>query len=135
MKVDFAFLCDYAEVAGKIYALGVGFDTIYAPQVPAKHPHFTLVAQLRASSVEAGPKNVEVRLIDEDGQDVIPPIRHQIVIPKGTATESKGRLLLEFGNVEFRRHGSYSVRIVIEQLEMIDVPFRVTPPPPSGATA
>ena len=45
MRVDFAFLCDHAEVSGKINALGIGFDTIYARKVPARHPYFFLVAQ------------------------------------------------------------------------------------------
>ena len=43
MNLDFAFICDYAEVSGKINALGIGFDTIYSPKVPAKHPLFFLV--------------------------------------------------------------------------------------------
>ena len=30
MTVDFAFVCDYAEVGGKINAMGIGFDTIFA---------------------------------------------------------------------------------------------------------
>ncbi len=28
MDIDFAFICDYAEVAGKIYAVGIGIDTL-----------------------------------------------------------------------------------------------------------
>ena len=75
MKVDFAFLCDHAEISGKINALGIGFDTIYAQQVPARHPYFFLVAQVRASIAEAGDKQLTVRLIDEDGKDLTPEIR------------------------------------------------------------
>ena len=82
MNVDFAFICDYAEATGKINALGIGFDTIYAPNVPAKHPSFFLVIQLRVNVVEAGEKTLEVRLIDEDGKDIIPTVSGKFSIQK-----------------------------------------------------
>ena len=130
MNTDFAFICDYAEVAGKINALGIGFDTIYAPKVPAKHPSFFLVLQLRASVVEAGEKNLEVHLIDEDGKDIIPVVRGKFSIPKPTVgTESKGRIAMQFHNVEFPRYGSYSLHAMIEGQEMVRVPLKVSPPP------
>ncbi len=129
MKPDFAFVCDYAEVTGKINALGIGFDTIYAPNVPAKHSSFFLVIQLRANVVEAGEKNLEVHLIDEDGKDIIPVLRGKFSIPKSTGgTESIGRIAMQFHNVEFPQYGSYSLHAVIEGLEMVRVPLRVSPP-------
>ena len=133
MKLDFAFICDYADITRKINALGIGFDTIYASKVPCKHPEFFLVIQLRANVVEAGEKNIEVRLIDEDGQDIIPTLRGKFVIPKPVAgTESIGRISMEFNNVEFLRYGSYSLHAVIEGLEMVSVPLKVSPPPQKG---
>jgi hypothetical protein len=130
MKPDFYFVCDYAEVTGKINALGIGFDTIYAPSVPRKHPHFFLVIQLRANVVEAGEKTLEVRLIDEDGKDIIPTVRGKFTIPKpAVGTESIGRIALELQNVEFPRYCSYSLHAVIEGQEMVRVPLKVSPPP------
>jgi len=130
MRTDFAFVCDYAEVAGKINALGIGFDTIYAPNVPAKHSSFFLVMQLRANVVEAGEKNLEAHLIDEDGKEIIPTLRGKFTIPKPTAgTESIGRIAMQFYNVEFPRYGSYSLHVVVEGHEMFDVPLKVNPPP------
>jgi len=113
MKLDFAFICDYAEATRKINALGIGFDTIYAPKVPCKHPSFFLVIQLRANVVEAGEKNLEVRLIDEDGKDIIPAIGGKFSIPKPSAgTESIGRIAMQFGNGSDRRsrNGSCAVK-------------------------
>ena len=130
MNCDFAFICDYAEVTGKINALGIGFDTIYAPNVPVKHPSFFLVIQLRASVVEAGEKNLEVHLIDEDGKDIIPTIGGKFSIPEPTAgTESIGRIAMQFHNVEFPRYGSYSLHAVVEGHEMVRVPLKVSIPP------
>jgi hypothetical protein len=130
MKVDYAFICDYAEASGKVNALGIGFDIIYAPQVPVHHRHFCLVVQLRASIVEAGPKKVEVHLINQDGKDIIPIIRGQIAFPKVEGrTDSIGRLVMEFSNVEFKGYGPHSVRLAVEGVEMVDVPFTVSEPP------
>jgi len=130
MNPDFYFICDYAEVTGKINALGIGFDTIYAPKIPCKHPHFFLVIQLRANVVEAGEKALEVRLIDEDGKDIIPIIRGKFSIPTpAVGTESIGKIAMEFNNVEFPRYGSYSLHAVIEGHEMVRVPLKVSPPP------
>ena len=130
MNTDFAFICDYAEATGKINALGIGFDTIYAAQLPARHAHFSLVLQLRASVVEVGQKRIQVNLIDEDGQAVVPPVQGQLHVPRAEgASPSVARFVMEFGNLEFKRYGFYSVRVVIEGLEVASIPFRVAAPP------
>lgn len=130
MNVDFAFICDYAEVTGKINAMGIGFDTIYAPKVPVKHPSLFMVIQLRANVVEAGEKNLEIHLIDEDGKDVVPTLRGKFNIPKPTgATESIGRIAMRFQNVEFQKYGLYSLHAVIEGLEIARIPLKVSQPP------
>lgn len=130
MDVDFAFICDYADVTGKINALGIGFDTIYARKEPARHPIFYVVAQLRASIAEAGTKDIEIRLIDADGADVIPPAKgsFEVPAPKG-ATETKGRIAMAFHNVQFPRYGLYSFHLTIQGREMVRIPLRITPPP------
>ena len=130
MIIDFAFICDYAEVTGKINALGIGFDTIFAPKMPCRHPSFFLVLQLRANVVEAGEKTLEVHLIDEDGKDTIPTVGGKFSIPKPVGgTESVGRIAMQFHNVEFPRYGSYSLHAVVEGHEMVRVPLKVSPPP------
>ena len=133
MNIDFAFICDYADVTGKINALGIGFDTIYAATVPCKHNLFFLVIQLRANSFEAGEKQVEVNLIDEDGKNVIPPLKGNLKMPKPvSATESVSRLALQFNNVEFPRYGSYSLHTIVDGHEMVRVPLKVSEPPKPG---
>ena len=130
MDIDFAFICDYADVTGKINALGIGFDTIYAREVPIRPRTFYLVAQLRMSVAEAGSKDVEFHLIDADGADVIPPLRKKVEIPTPSgAFETKGRLAMAFNNIEFPRYGVYSLHLVIQGSEMVRIPLRVTQPP------
>ena len=133
MNIDFAFICDFAEASGKINALGIGFDTIYAAQLPARHAHFSLVVQLRASVAEAGQKNIAVHLIDEDGKDIIPVVTGQMNLPRAEGrVDSVGRFVMEFGNVEFKNYGAYSVRMAVEGMEIVRVPFRVAVPPPKA---
>ncbi len=131
MDVDFAFICDFAEVAGKINALGIGFDTIYAQQVPVTHPHFHLVAQLRASIAEAGDKEIAIRLIDADGNDVIPPINTTFDVPQppAGATETLARLGLALNSIPFPAFTQYALHVVIQGHEMIRIPLRVAQPP------
>jgi hypothetical protein len=130
LNVDFAFICDYAEVTGKINALGIGFDTIYAPTIPCKHNMFSLVIQLRSNAVEAGEKQIEVNLIDEDGNNIIPPLKGKINVSKPVSgTESMSRLAMQFNSVEFPRYGSYSLHATVDGHEMVRVPLRVSAPP------
>lgn len=130
VKVDFAFICDYADAIGKINALGIGFDTIFAQKVPFKHPIFCLVLQLRASVVEAGAKKLSVHIIDGDGKDIIPVLQKDIRVARPIiGTESVAKVALQFRNVEFPRYGSYSIRAVLDGSEIASVPVNVNPSP------
>lgn len=134
MDIDFAFICDYADVGGKINALGIGFDTIYTREVPTTHPHFDLVAHIRASAAEAGDKDLVIRLIDADGIDIIPEITGTFNVPRPPegATESTGKVGVGFNAVQFPRYSQYSLHVVIQGNEMIRIPIRVAPPPTTG---
>jgi hypothetical protein len=130
MNVDFAFICDYAEAAGKLNAMGIGFDTIVAPALPYRHPHFSLVMQFKAGFAETGQKKLQVFLIDEDGTDVLKPVEGQFSLPKTEGIEpGTGRFVMEFGNVEFKKYGAYSVRILVENMEVASCCFTVKTPP------
>lgn len=134
MHVDYAFICDYAEARDKVNALGIGFDTIYAPKLPARHPHFAVALQLRFGLTETGSKKVNVHLVDADGRDVIPPINSSIQVnpPQSGALESTARLVMEFGNVEFSEYANHSVRVSLEGQEIVSIPIRVAQPPRTG---
>jgi hypothetical protein len=131
MHVDFAFICDYAEAGPKINALGIGFEKIYAPKVPAKHPHFSVVVQLKFTRTEVGPKDIQVHLTDADGTDVIPPVNGKIAVnaPPAGNLESATRLVMEFANVEFKAYGDYAIRVDVEAQEMVSIPLVVSQPP------
>ncbi len=127
MKADFAFVCDYAEITKKINALGIGFDTIFTDKAPCNHPFFFFVFQMRANVVEEGQKSLEVRLIDEDGKDVIPNLKGIITVGKPTSgTESIVRVATQLSNVTFPKFGAYSIHAVVDGNEMFSVSFKVS---------
>lgn len=68
MHVD-AFLADSAEVVqNKIYALGVGWSTIFVRQFPAVHRRLTLAATVRVPFTATNEAHrLNVRLLTEDG--------------------------------------------------------------------
>ena len=129
MEIDFAFLCDYAENTGKVNALGIGFDTIGAPQIPIRHPLMHLVAQFRASITEAGSKNVAVQIIDADGNNVSDAKGVINIKSPEAGVESTARLVVAFRDVEFNDYGDYSLHILIDDHEMKRIVFRVVEPP------
>lgn len=130
MDVDFAFICDYAEPGNKLSALGIGFDTIFAPQVPCLHPNFHLVAQVRASVAEAGDKAIVIQLVDADGKDVVPPLNGTLNVPPPPpgAIESTGRLVVGFAGVKFPKYSQYTLHVAVQGREMIRIPLRVAQP-------
>ena len=133
MDIDFAFVCDYANGTGKLNAMGLGFDTIYAPNVPFTHHAFFLVAKLRASVVEVGEKDIKIALIDADGKSIIPDLISKIQLQRHEGlNESKANLVLQFGNVKFPDYGNYELKIVIDGEVKDSVSLRVAEPPGSA---
>ena len=129
METVFAFICDSADASGgKINALGIGFDTIYAMNIPTTHPHFYLVLKLRADAAEAGEKDIRINLIDADGQDVREPIKgvQMVARPSGT-TETMASLVVGFSNVQFQKFGSHSLHVVIHGNTMARIGLTVAP--------
>ena len=136
MHVDFAFICDYAEAGNKINAMGIGFERIFAPKVPVKHPHFSVVVQLKFERTETGAKDIQVHLTDADGAEVIPPVNGKIVVntPPPGMFESSTRLVMEFANVEFKVYGDYAIRVDVDAQEMVSISLTVTAPPVQSPT-
>ena len=131
MNVDFAFICDYAEAREKISAMGIGFDTIYTPQLPARHTRFYIVAQLRFAAAEIGMKDITIQLIDADGKDVIKPVmgRIQVEPPAEGIFERTARFTMAFDGVELKNYGDHLIHIKMDGTEIVSIPLKVAKPP------
>jgi hypothetical protein len=127
MERQFAFVCDYAVQDNKLHAIGIGWETIYAATLPWIHPTMCFVAGLRGSIAEVGTKTVSLRLIDADGEDVVPPINHQLSFEvKQPQLEGDIRIVLNFANVQFKKYGPYAIHLVVQGHEMGSVSFHVS---------
>jgi len=71
MEVD-AFLADSAEaVQGKIYALGIGWNSIYAAAFPTQHPRLSIGLTIRVPYTATNQMHrLTVRLETSDGERV-----------------------------------------------------------------
>jgi len=131
MEVNFAFLCDYADQSGgKMTAIGIGFDTIYAAKMPAAHPLFFSVISMKFSTTEVGQKRIGMRLIDQDGQNVIPPMDTTVNVlppPSGFLYRTQ-RIALALQGVTFQKYGDYSISWLLDGQELKSVNLKVTAP-------
>lgn len=137
MEVTFAFLCDYADNAGgKLTAVGIGFDTIYATAVPATHRSFYAVISLRFSSVEVGTNGIGVRLVDADGHDIAPAIDQQMNVapPPAGYTYRTLRVVFGLGGVRFENFGDYALVWLVNGQEASRVSLKVAEPPQAPTT-
>lgn len=137
MDVNFGFLCDYADnTTGKLTAIGIGFDTMYAPSEPATHRQFFAVLSVNFTSVERGQKDISLHIIDADGKDVIPPRDFTVAVQAPTPGWSfrTQRIVMGLGNVTFPTFGDYSVIYLIGGQEIHRMPLKVSPPPEQPST-
>ena len=134
----FAFLCDYADQSsGKLTAVGIGIDTIYAMAVPASHPFIYGVLGMRFNIVEVGPKRLGVRIIDADGNNIVPAldVSANVDNPPPGYTNRNLRVAIGLRDLLFPRFGDYAVSFLVEGQEVARVPVKVAQPPSLPPTA
>jgi len=128
MQLMFAFICRVESKSpdGEMEAVGISFDSIFPPALPALYKEFHLVAKLRGTMSETGTKRYEVRLIDPDGRNIIEPLEgtFEFGVPAGRL-ESYGFLKIRFRNTLFQAYGPHAARLLVDGVEMADVPFGV----------
>ena len=126
MKIDLALACDYAIIDqyGKLSVLGI-FEHIWVQEFPVVHPRLHLVMRLKGRRTEIGDHEVSIRLVDEDGE--------QIISGDGTVTFSEppaGVVEIEAGtvllfDVPFERPGKYIFEIAVDDSVEASVPITV----------
>ena len=137
MEVNFSFLCDYADQGAKMTAVEVGIDTLYAQKVPVRHPLLFAVISINFSITEVGQKKLGIRIIDQDGKDIIPAVDGTINVerPAEGYLYRTVRMALGAQMISFEKYGSYSVRWLVDNNEVASAPLRVTTPPPRPISA
>ncbi len=120
MDLDFAVVADgvSARQDGKLDIFGAGFDTIFAPGVPARHARLVLAVRVLLSRHEAEHQHrLDVILQAADGAEIgrargeVEPLEDSVrqEIPAGRQVGLG--LLLNFDNLVFPEFGAYQVAI------------------------
>ena len=126
MELDFAFLCDYAGCADKLNAMGIGFDAIIAPSVPCSHKQMYVVLQFRGDIGDGTSKTLELRLVDEDGNDIMPVQSHRLeILPAKNGTPSVARIIVGIADIPFIKYGHYAFHVTVDGKEVKRLPIRV----------
>jgi Family of unknown function (DUF6941) len=134
LHVDFAVVADYALVdqSGKLSVLGI-FQHIWVQQFPAMHPRLHLVLRLKGKRTEVGEHAVQIRLLDEDGNESLGGSGNVMFAePSAGITEIEAGAILVF-DVPFPHAGVYHFQITIDGEQKAAVPVTVSqllPPAP-----
>ncbi len=115
-SVDVALLADAVQaVQGKLFILGGGWDTLWVPRFPARHPSLAIGIRLRVPVSWAAEKlKLSVELQDADGKPLLPtPLSQNIKLSPGQqrsqhATDFGLVRSFTFNNLPFRAEGPYS---------------------------
>ena len=133
MEIQFQFLCDYAqESGGKLTAVGVGAEQIYASEVPAVQPSLGLVVSLLYSFAEAGTKRLQVRLVDADGRDVMAVQQTDLTLGEPESSPSGSfRIVVAMSQLKFESYGDYAFHVTLDGNEIARAPLALVARPPS----
>jgi hypothetical protein len=138
MEVDLAVISDAANVSqeGKLNILGI-FDTIWAREFPFRHAAMVFVLRVKADFTEEGTHQLEVRLVDADGEQLF-KAEGPIQVPSSAPGRPvKPHVIMGLSGVSFNRAGDYSFELVIDGQHLKSVPLYImqAPPHPQGELA
>jgi hypothetical protein len=130
VNVEIFTLCDAAaDYQGRLSILGV-FDTIFAPQLPARHPHCAVALRMTFERTEQGEHSLVLHIVDMDGRFVVPELKGAfgVEIPEGSGRASVN-LVLNLGQIQFDKYGEHAINIAVDGHQVGSLPFWVKEPP------
>ena len=102
MKIELLALADFAaDYGGKLSVVGI-FDTIFARQMPAVHPHCCLAVKIRFFREEEGQKRLRIQICDDDGKLVLP------------AMEIPIQVVANIAGMKIETFGEYSIDLELD---------------------
>ena len=126
MKTDYAFLCHKADFTTPYPTVAfVGMDVLPAERVPVRSFELWVVARFTADPSETGPRNVTIRWLNA-GEGVLRTDSFELMPdPKPSPHPPRLRVAWQYDSVEFQAFGSYVVQVLIDDREMVRIPFAV----------
>jgi hypothetical protein len=137
MHVDYLILADSVAVAeGKHYIHGGGWDTLYTPSFPARHPMLGVAASLRVPEDEQGEQfrlEVDIQGGEEGGSILTEPTGGIVTATRLPHAPPGSDLLLHlafsFASLQFDSPGTYSVVLRVDGQPLEKLQFKVIPLP------
>ncbi|MES2705107.1 MAG: hypothetical protein V4726_00760 [Verrucomicrobiota bacterium] len=126
MEIQVATLCDSAmDYNSKLCVLGT-FDTIGSRAVPIVHPQAALALRICFRAADEGSHKLAIRMINEDGTDIMQPLEAaiDIALPEGADFLTRN-MILNFQPLRFEKAGTYSFEVAIGGQVLASVPLRV----------
>jgi len=126
MKVELFALCDFAaDYGGKLNVVGM-FDSIFARQMPAVHPHCCLAVKLRFEKIEEGAKKLRLSISDDDGKPVLPPIEIGITVAMPAEAHTNAiQVVANIGGMKVESFGEFSIDLAIDGRHEGSIPLFV----------
>jgi hypothetical protein len=115
MKIELLALADFAaDYGGKLTVVGL-FDTIFARQMPAVHPHCCLAVKLRFDKEEEGQKRLRLAICDDDGKLVLPAmeIPIQVSMPPDAETNTI-QVVANIAGMKIESFGEHSIDLELD---------------------
>ena len=131
-QVEFALIADAVQaVAGKLYVIGGGWDTLFVRSFPARHPTMGIGMRIRVPWSHIDEFSLSVDLADEDGTSLFQGrtlaqrirIRRPPTMPAGSDMGIVRAFTLN--NLAFPREGGYAFRISVDDVEVSRLRFRL----------
>ena len=130
MNIEIFSLCDAATADfGKMNLLGA-FDTVGTRLFPLIYPQCAIALRIRFESIESGRHVVTLRLVDEDGRQIIPELRNESVVQIPPSQKSgSANLILNLQGIKFEKPGTFSIDLAIEGRQEASLPLFVRQAP------
>lgn len=109
----------------KLCVLGT-FDTIGSRATPIVHPQAALALRICFRASDEGNHKLAIRMINEDGTDIMQPLEAgiDIAMPEGADFLTRN-MILNFQPLRFEKAGTYSFEVAVSGQVLASVPLRV----------
>ena len=126
MLIEIFAICDAATAdTGKLNILGA-FDAVHIRQLPSVLAHCAVAIRLRFMATERGEHRVDVRFIDADGKNMLPPAGGGIKVefPEGQRSASFN-LVLNIPGLNIERSGDHSLELLVDGKGVASLPLDI----------
>src|SRR5262249_6502282 len=116
VSINVATFCDSASDDNGKLSLQGAFDTVFASQFPAVHPHCSLAVRLAFTREQLGTHKVRVRFLSSAGNSFFSDVETQMNAKsvEPDATTVAVNLIINISQLQFPKQGRYFVELWLD---------------------